>query len=72
MLGGEVFAYYGDDADLSEIAGGQRKISRSSRLEFFSRARWRLDGIECNRTNHQYAHLSSWLVAFSFARAAKR
>ena len=38
VLGGEVIAHHGDDSDLREIAGGQRKICTANRPVRFPRA----------------------------------
>src|SRR5712671_6630396 len=58
MFGGEVIAYHRHHAYLSEVTGGQRKISSRPAENVFGMARGRSNRVKRNGTDYQNAHES--------------
>ncbi len=56
VLGCEIFAHDRDHADIGEITGGQGKIGGRAAQHVLHFPRGAGDGIECNRTDCDYAH----------------
>src|ERR1700676_2050361 len=76
ILGGEVFAPHGDDANLREVAGCERKECTGTAQYIFHTPRRRGNGVEGNRTYGKDAHyvvlVSRYFsrISLSFSRVA--